>query len=51
MEPCLEVRLAEASGKSAIPGASRYALSRWAGLVRFLDDGHLQIDNNASSRG
>ena len=28
----------------------RYALSRWAGLSRFLDDGHIEIDNNVVER-
>jgi transposase len=45
LKPWLEARLAEVSRK-----AIRYALSRWTGLVRFLDDGHLEIDNNAVER-
>jgi len=28
----------------------RYALSRWAALARYLDDGRLEIDNNAAER-
>lgn len=30
--------------------AINYALSHWAGLVRFLDDGRIDIDNNAVER-
>lgn len=29
----------------------RYALSRWAGLARFLDDGRVEIDSNVVERG
>jgi transposase len=28
----------------------RYALSRWAALTRYCDDGRLEIDNNAAER-
>jgi len=28
----------------------RYALSRWAGLSLFLDDGHIELDNNTVER-
>lgn len=27
--------------------AIRYALSRWEGLTRFIDDGRIELDNNA----
>src|SRR3546814_10020764 len=30
--------------------AINYALSHWAGLVRFLDDGRIDIDNNPVER-
>ncbi len=30
--------------------AIRYALARWSALVRFCDDGRLEIDNNAAER-
>lgn len=36
--------------KSGTAGAIRYALSRWASLCRFLDDGSIEIDNNAAER-
>jgi transposase len=43
-------RLAEVSSKSVIAGAIRYALGLWAGLVRFLDDGRIEIDSNTVER-
>jgi transposase len=46
----LEARLAAVSGKSTIAVAIRYALSRWDGLVRFLDDGRSEIDSNVVER-
>ena len=46
----LEAQLAAVSGKSTIAEAIRYALSRWDGLTRFLDDGRIEIDNNAVER-
>jgi hypothetical protein len=46
----LEARLAAVSGKSTIAVAIRYALSRWDGLVRFLDDGRIEIDSNVVER-
>src|SRR5208283_5284340 len=50
MKPWLEARLATISGKSTRAVALRYALSRWEGLVRFVDDGRLDIDSNAVER-
>jgi len=38
------------SAKSELAGAIRYALPRWAALVRYRDDGALEIDNNAAER-
>lgn len=32
------------------PEAINYALSRWEGLTRFLDDGHIEFDNNTVER-
>jgi hypothetical protein len=46
----LEAQLAAVSGKSAIAGAIRYALSHWEGLTRFLDDGRIEIDSNVVER-
>jgi len=31
-------------------GAIRYALSRWEGLTRFLDDGRIELDSNPVER-
>jgi len=36
--------------KSGTAEAIRYALSRWASLSRFVDDGSIEIDNNAAER-
>jgi len=38
------------SKKSELASAIRYALSRWAALTRYRDDGRLEIDNNAAER-
>jgi transposase len=46
----LEAKLAIVSSKSTIAAAIRYALSRWDGLVRFLDDGRIDIDSNVVER-
>src|SRR4051794_38674776 len=46
----LEGQLAAVSGKSTIAAAIRYALSRWDGLTRFLDDGRIEIDSNVVER-
>jgi transposase len=43
-------RLAEPSGESVIAGAIRYALGLCEGLVRFLDDGRIEIDSNTVER-
>lgn len=36
--------------KSELAGAIRYALSRWTALLRYRDDGRVEIDNNAAER-
>jgi transposase len=38
------------SVKSDMAGAIRCALSRWNALTRYLDDGDVEIDNNAAER-
>jgi transposase len=38
------------SRKSATALAVRYALGRWEALLRYCDDGRLEIDNNAAER-
>jgi len=42
--------LAGLSTKSETAGAIRYALGRWPALTRYVDDGELEIDNNAAER-
>ena len=46
----LETKLAVVSQKSTIAEAIRYALSRWEGLCRFLEDGRVEIDSNVVER-
>jgi transposase len=50
LQPWLRDKLALVSQKSKLAEAIRYALSRWAGLARFLDDGRIEIDNNMVER-
>lgn len=38
------------SQKTKLAEAIRYALSRWEGLTRFVDDGHIEIDSNIVER-
>jgi hypothetical protein len=45
-----EATLSKLSRKSETTVAIRYALSRWNALLRFVDDGHIEIDNNAAER-
>src|SRR5712691_8748055 len=46
----LEECLARLSGKSVLAGAILYALNQWDGLVRFLEDGRIELDTNAVER-
>jgi transposase len=46
----LEETLGKLSRKSDTALAVRYALSRWEALLRYVDDGHIEIDNNAAER-
>ena len=50
LEPWLRAKLALISQKSKLAEAIRYALSRWEGLTRFLDDGRIEIDSNTVER-
>jgi transposase len=50
LEPWLREKLALVSQKSTLAEAIRYALSRWAGLSLFLDDGRVEIDSNVVER-
>jgi hypothetical protein len=38
------------SAKSEIAAAIGYALTRWKALTRYVDDGRIEIDNNAAER-
>jgi hypothetical protein len=46
----LEETLGKLSRKSDTAIAVRYALTRWEALMRFCDDGRIEIDNNAAER-
>jgi len=46
----LEETLVKLSKKSDTAQAVRYALGRWEALVRYVDDGQLEVDNNAAER-
>jgi transposase len=46
----LETTVRKLSRKSAVASAIGYALGLWPALVRYLDDGGLEIDNNAAER-
>jgi transposase len=50
IEPWLRSKIALISQKSKLAEAIRYALSRWDGLTRFLDDGRIEIDSNTVER-
>jgi hypothetical protein len=46
----LEETLGKLSRKSDTALAVRYALSRWDALLRYVNDGRIEIDNNAAER-
>ncbi len=46
----LRTKLGLISQKTKLAEAIRYALSRWDGLIRFLDDGRIEIDSNVVER-
>jgi transposase len=50
LAPFLDASLATISGRSELAGAIRYGRSRWPALTRYLDDGQLEISNNAAER-
>jgi hypothetical protein len=43
-------QLTTLSKKSTTADAIRYGLNHWQALTRFLDDGQIEIDNNAAER-
>jgi transposase len=45
-----QATLSKLSRESETTVAIRYALSRWDALVRYIEDGHIEIDNNAAER-
>jgi transposase len=50
LEPWLRQKLVLISQKGKLAEAIRYALSRWEGLTRFVDDGRIEIDSNIVER-
>lgn len=46
----LDAKLAQISRKSTLAEAIRYATTRWDGLIRFLDDGRIELDSNTVER-
>jgi hypothetical protein len=47
----LEQQLARVSAKAGIAEEIRYGLNHWDGLIRFLDDGRIELDTNIVERG
>jgi transposase len=45
-----ETTLSKLSRKSETTAAIRYALSRWDALLRYIEDGRIEMDNNAAER-
>jgi transposase len=50
LAPWLREQLGLISQKTKLAEAIRYALSRWDGLCRFIDDGRTEIDSNTVER-
>ena len=46
----LRTKLGLISQKGKLADAIRYALSRWEGLTRFLDNGRIKLDNSSVER-
>ncbi len=46
----LDLTLPKLSRRSDLAIGIRYALARWPALTRYVDDGRLEIDNNAAER-
>jgi transposase len=46
-----EQQLARVSAKAPIAEEIRYGLNHWDGLMRFLDDGRIELDTNIVERG
>ena len=50
MKPWLERQLTRVPMRSGLADAIRYTLARWPALRRFIDDGRIELDNNAVER-
>ena len=50
LELWFKASLSQLSRKSDVSAAIHYALGRWPALIRFVNDGALEIDNNAAER-
>jgi hypothetical protein len=50
LKATLETGLSGLSRQSDLADAIRYTLSHWNGLIRFLDDGRLEVDSNTVER-
>ena len=50
LELFLRDKLALLSQKSTLAVAIRYAISRWAGLMLYVDDGRVEMDSNTVER-
>ncbi len=50
MHNWLETSLSKLPRKSETAAAITYALARWKALVRYLDDGRIELDNSAAER-
>ena len=46
----LEAQLVKVPARGPTAEAIRYALNHWDGLVRFLDDGRIELDTNSVER-
>ncbi len=46
LKPWLEAKLSRVPQKSQLAEDIRYTLRHWHGLIRFLDDGTLELDTN-----
>jgi transposase len=50
MKTWMQHSLGQLSRKSDVAAAIRYALTLWDALVRYVDDGRIEIDNSAAER-